>query len=345
MNPEISVIMSIRNESKSLNKSISSVLCQTFSNFEFLIIDDHSTDESFEILKKIKDKRIKLFKNKKNLGLTKSLNNLIDESKGNYIARIDADDFYYPTKLEKQLNFFIKNKQIGMCASCCEIINELGDVLYCLCPSHNEKCLKWNLIFRNNIRHSSVMWQKELNKKYNEKFIQSQDYELWCRMIREKVPIGIITENTTQITHRQNSITNKYSTSQETSACIVTQLQLKFYLKKRIPFNQARNLRLMCFQKSHLQSMLFNKLSLDELKRSVSLYLDLAAAFYKKENIPASELIGEINSDLRFLLSSNYSNAILIEIFKWFNNNEKNEFIDMIQENFLKIKNENFKIF
>ena len=93
--PLVSIIMSIYNNESTLIKSVSSILDQTYDNFEFLIIDDKSTDNSLAILSELaeKDQRIKIIKNDKNIGLTESLNKLVDISGGQYIARQDGDDF------------------------------------------------------------------------------------------------------------------------------------------------------------------------------------------------------------------------------------------------------------
>ena len=93
-NDLVSVIMSTYNNEKSIESSVNSILNQTYKNIEFLIIDDFSTDNTFGILNNLKnsDERIKVYRNSNNIGLTKSLNKLISKSKGNYIARQDADD-------------------------------------------------------------------------------------------------------------------------------------------------------------------------------------------------------------------------------------------------------------
>ena len=102
---ESSIIMSTYNHEKSLSQSINSILSQKYEDFEFLILNDNSTDETMAILDKFKkkDSRIKVFNNNKNLGLTKSLNILIKESKGSLIFRQDSDDISLPNRLMKQV--------------------------------------------------------------------------------------------------------------------------------------------------------------------------------------------------------------------------------------------------
>ena len=102
--PLVSVILSTFNNSQSINDSVNSILGQTYKNIELLILDDGSTDNTWEKLNKFNDPRVKLFKNKDNIGLTKSLNKLISKSSGQYIARQDADDISLSHRLEVQIN-------------------------------------------------------------------------------------------------------------------------------------------------------------------------------------------------------------------------------------------------
>ena len=110
--PNISVVMSVFNEEKNISKCIESVLKQSFRNYEFLIFDDNSNDGTKKILMKYrkKNKKIKCYFSKKNLGLTKALNFLIKKSKGKYIARIDGDDLWLKHKLQIQFDFMKKNE-------------------------------------------------------------------------------------------------------------------------------------------------------------------------------------------------------------------------------------------
>ena len=105
----ISVIMSVYNGDKFLSSSIESILNQTYSDFELLILDDGSTDNTSKILNNYRNhEKIRLFKNNENIGLTKSLNLLINKSKGSYIARQDCDDLSDSKRLEKQLSYLLK---------------------------------------------------------------------------------------------------------------------------------------------------------------------------------------------------------------------------------------------
>ena len=114
----VSVIMSNYNTPEDyLRQSIDSILGQTYSNFEFIIVDDASTDGSLAVIESYKDPRIRIIKNSENLGLTKSLNIALDECRGEYIARMDSDDISLPERFEKQVTFLQSNPDVIVCGT------------------------------------------------------------------------------------------------------------------------------------------------------------------------------------------------------------------------------------
>ena len=127
-NSKVSVIMAVYNGEKYLKPAIESILNQTVKNFEFIMIDDVSKEGSLEILKKFskKDKRIKILRNKINIGLAKSLNRAIKLSKGEFIARMDVDDISLSERLEFQLKFLNENPDYAFCGCNCFISGVLG---------------------------------------------------------------------------------------------------------------------------------------------------------------------------------------------------------------------------
>ena len=123
---EISVIMSVFNGMPFLKQAVKSMLNQTFKNFEFIIIDDGSSDGTWGYLEGIKDKRLKIIKNQKNAGLAISLNKAFKVSTGNYIARMDADDISLSKRLEFQYNFMENKPNVDICGTWVAIIDENG---------------------------------------------------------------------------------------------------------------------------------------------------------------------------------------------------------------------------
>src|SRR6478609_8869067 len=126
MNPKVSVIMSVYNGARYLKEAVDSILGQTFTDFEFLIVDDCSNDNSPHILKEYaeKDKRIRLIANEFNLGLTKNLNKMITESKGEYLARFDCDDVSLPNRFAAQVNYLDEHKNVALVSSWANSMNE-----------------------------------------------------------------------------------------------------------------------------------------------------------------------------------------------------------------------------
>ena len=120
--------MAVYNGEEYLYSSINSVLNQTFSDFELVIIDDCSNDKTYNIINDFKDSRIVYSRNIKNIGQTPSLNIGVKLSKGKYIARIDADDLYIDNKLEKQFYFMEKNPEITVCGTQSKCIDENGNI-------------------------------------------------------------------------------------------------------------------------------------------------------------------------------------------------------------------------
>ncbi len=211
---KISVLMSVYNEEKNLEDSIESILKQTYSNFEFLIINDGSTDDTKKILHKYskKDKRIKIYNNESNLGLTKSLNKLINLSSGEYIARQDADDYSAPERLIKQLNY-IENLDLDAVTSRAKIIGKNKKIpgLSFYLP------LQILIRYKNPFIHGSLFIKKDvLNKigNYNEDFVYAQDYKLFMDLLN----CGYKIKNLNDILYNLNmddNISTKYALEQK----------------------------------------------------------------------------------------------------------------------------------
>ncbi len=165
MNPKISVLTVVYNGEMFLKETIDSVLNQTFKGFEYIIIDDGSTDKTKEIIESYKDKRIKYFYAGKNRGFFnyfKPINKGLRICKGKYIARIDADDVMYPNRLEVQYNYLEKNQSIFLLGTSCDIIDvegrEIDKIIKKELPSF---ILKYRIAFSNPFINSSIMFRNE----------------------------------------------------------------------------------------------------------------------------------------------------------------------------------------
>lgn len=212
--PKISVIMPVYNAEKYLKQSIESILNQTYKDFEFIIINDGSTDDSLNIIYEYakKDNKIKVI-TRENKGLVYSLNEGISYSKGEYIARMDADDISLNERLEKQINFFEKNQQIDILGSMAELIgdNELLEK-----ESINYKWINVELDAKDDLEkvfleccaipHPSVMMKKKFLIKIGGYLEQdTEDYNLWLRAIKSGYKIAKINEKLIQYRLHDNS--------------------------------------------------------------------------------------------------------------------------------------------
>jgi glycosyl transferase family 2 len=193
--PTVSVLMSVFDGERFLQEAIESILVQTYTDFEFMIIDDGSTDASIDIVTSYKDARIRLLRNERNLGLTASLNKGLALAKGQYLARMDADDISLPTRLAKQIAFMKAHPTVGVCGTWADLRGkEYHDVWrYPTDPD----LIHAHLLFASTLVHSSVIMNRTLLGKhqlqYNPSFVCAQDYELWARAAR-RFPLANVPE-------------------------------------------------------------------------------------------------------------------------------------------------------
>lgn len=184
--PKVSVIMPVYNTANYLNEAIDSILNQSFTDFEFIIVDDCSNDGSLEIIKSYKDKRIVLIENEVNKGYVFGLNYAISISKGEFIARMDSDDISDNKRLEIQYSFMLNNKGVLVCGTNIGIIGSSKVVKY---PENHDE-IKRGLLTSNVLAHPSVIMRKSSfnlsnsnEGPYINTFVPSEDYELWTTLI------------------------------------------------------------------------------------------------------------------------------------------------------------------
>ena len=179
---KISVIMPVYNGEKYLNQAIDSILNQTYSDFEFIIINDCSTDSTEEIVQSYSDDRIVYLKNEKNSGVAATLNRGLEAARGEYIARMDADDISHPERIEKQVRYMDNNPDVGVCGANA-IVFESGEDKYKLVYSEFDEDIRIDMIFNTPFAHPAVIIRNEVlilnNIKYDEQFEKSEDYKMW----------------------------------------------------------------------------------------------------------------------------------------------------------------------
>jgi glycosyltransferase involved in cell wall biosynthesis len=182
--PKISVLMPVYNGEKYLKEAIESVLYQDFTDFEFLIINDGSTDSSTKIISSYTDARIRIIDNEKNIGLVGTLNKGLDLAKGEYIARMDCDDISIKSRLSVQVKLMDSNKNIGASGSFYRLLRKNKKAISDL-PINNEE-IKAFMIFNSPIAHPSAIIRssilKQHNLKYDSEYIHCEDYNLWSQI-------------------------------------------------------------------------------------------------------------------------------------------------------------------
>ena len=229
--PKITVLMSVYNGAKFLAEAIDSILAQTFTDFEFIIINDASSDDSLHIINSYKDARIVLIQNNKNIGLTKSLNIGIAKAKGKYIARMDADDISMPKRLEKQFDFMEEHIKYQFCGSKAISINEEGqEISYLPDTVCDEDIILASIFFKNMFTHSTLFIEKKALTDvggYDEEFTRSQDYRLYLKLFTNNY-FGInLNENTLLYRVTKNGVTRVFSESQDFFARLAIKKTLK----------------------------------------------------------------------------------------------------------------------
>lgn len=279
MKPKLSIIMSTLNTPKEyLKEAINSILAQSYNNFEFIIIIDGGNDDN--IVKEFKDTRIKMIKHEKSIGLTKSLNEGIKISEGEYIARMDSDDISLSNRMSEQIKYMEEHKEIDITAMYYE---RIGDIHKKVCEVfYKPEELKSKLLFTNMIAHPSVMIRRKFLEKnkiyYDEDYIYSQDFELWTRCCK-KCKISIIPK-----------IGLKYRIHKKQISTEKAQVQSDLYYKVL-----KRNLKELDIEETNIKYLLMlNGREKIESKKELKNFIKLVIQKNQRKNIYESKTIKKI---------------------------------------------------
>ena len=188
MKPMISVIMPVYNSGKLIHQTIESILNQTDTNYEFIIINDASTDDTLKNIKKYKkkDKRIIIINNKRNLGIALASNKGLDAARGKYIAMMDHDDISLSTRFEKQINYLEKHKEVFLVGTGNYYIDENNKIINKIKTITNESKIKKDItIGHNRICHPSIMFRNETKIRYREKIFYAQDVDFFLQLFAD----------------------------------------------------------------------------------------------------------------------------------------------------------------
>lgn len=202
----VSVFINAYNSEKFILETVNSVLNQTYKNIQLIVIDDCSTDNTYELLKTVNDERLEIYKNNINMGISYTCNRGIAACRGEYIAHTDSDDVWVPDKIEKQLRFLEENPEYGACFSYVDIIDNDGNICEKSEPDFKKIFSAENMpqaeMFRyfienpNRICHSTMLARSQIMKivgyhRLSTKFLH--DYDYWLRML-SICPIYILQE-------------------------------------------------------------------------------------------------------------------------------------------------------
>jgi len=183
--PGVSVVMPAYNAEKYLREAIDSILAQTYTDFELIIINDGSTDSTKEVIHSYSDPRIIYIENERNSGICITLNKGLDASRGRYIVRMDSDDISVPERLEVQVRYMDANPDIGASGSDIEIFGD-GIEPYRFTQLHTSEECSAGLLFNSCFAHPSVIIRKSVidkyNLRYNDEFRGLEDYEFWWQI-------------------------------------------------------------------------------------------------------------------------------------------------------------------
>lgn len=235
----VSVLMPVYNGATYLREALDSILRQTFRDFEFIIINDGSTDRSAEIVRSYDDPRLRYFENEQNIGLIRSLNRGLALARSPYIARMDADDISLPERLAKQVEFLDAHPEVGVLGCAVQVTDGCGN------PSHvwrfpaEHGFLRWCLCFYNPIPHPTVMMRREVVDQvgeYSSDMIHAEDYDLW-RRLSWVTRLSNLQDVLLYLRKHEAGVTNRHLAQQRKNSIRISQLMMSEVLGEDVPMN------------------------------------------------------------------------------------------------------------
>lgn len=247
--PRVSVLMPVYNGQRHLRVAVESMLNQTFTDFECIIIDDGSTDSTWEILSDYAtwDQRIRLVRNAQNMGVTGSLNKGLELARGEYIARQDADDVSLPERFARQVQHLDSHPQLGLVGTWSQLIDEDGQVLEQVMPPTASGVIRWTLLFGNCFVHASIMLRQAVLKKigpYDAHKPHAEDYDLWSRM-SYTIPLANLPEVLVQKRLSAGRVSSRHLQAQEETAIQIMHTAISRLFAAGVAPELVRNLRRM----------------------------------------------------------------------------------------------------
>jgi glycosyltransferase involved in cell wall biosynthesis len=185
--PLVSVILAVHNGERYARTALESVLRQTVSDLELLVVDDGSTDATPALLERLADPRLRVLRNEERLGLAASLNRALEEARGRYLARLDADDVAMPDRLERQLARITSSPRVSVLGTAVIELDQSGRLGRLLDMPEGPAAVRWAALFSSPFFHPSVLVDREAldrhGLRYDPEYLESEDYDLWTRVL------------------------------------------------------------------------------------------------------------------------------------------------------------------
>lgn len=276
--PRVTILMPVYNAERFLKEAIDSVLQQTFSDFEFLILDDGSTDRSVAIIQSYSDPRIRLYQNESNQGISATLNKGIELAATEVIARMDADDICYPDRLQKQWEYLQAHPDCALVSSRVRVITETGTVIRQ--DDYKSPYYYYNLTFECWIYHPTITFRKAAVQEIGGYTVSySEDFELFWHLSRKykmhNLPEVLLDYRVTSQSLHQVQKKNEYDTAQE----LQVMRNLQYYTENPLQISPAC---LACLR--HNFKPLLDRGCVDDIVECLRALDSITAGILKKPN-------------------------------------------------------------
>ena len=321
--PKVSVIMPVYNSQNYVGDAINSVLSQSYTDFEFLIVDDCSSDDSVSVIKKFDDKRIRFYQNDKNLGYIKSLNFLINECKGSFIVRHDNDDISSKDRILNQVDFLEKNSNHLICGSNCKVFGKKN--AFSFLPLTDSECRVY-MIFNSPFYHPSVCFRRKVFSDYfllyNKDLMPAEDYDMWMRISKFGKLANLPSIEFNLRTHDNNTSSLNLQ-KQKKILLILRDSYFSEILKLKISENENNLLSSITYNSKFTNTdileigILFSKIKVSNFKTGVFVSDDLdfwLLYFWTKACFKNLEVNNFLNRTLVWFNSSLFSGRVFLRL-------------------------------
>lgn len=281
MSPKLSVIMAAYNAEKFITEAIESILNQSFDNFEFLIVDDASTDATVSIIESFaqKDSRIHIFHNTENRGQAYARNTALQNARGEYTAILDADDIALPDRLEKQLTFLQRHPNVTLVGSSALLIDEHGKPIGTKGKPNDLRIIDFKMLIQNQFVHSTLMYRRSAVidiGMYRHEFQHAEDYDLCSRLLTAGYHLTNMPEPLVGHRIHKQSMTQKPDTQrpQAQRAIVINHRNISPYYDCSL--SQITQLSLVI---NHAQGNFF------DIYKNIRLFKKIATHYIEKNNL------------------------------------------------------------